>query len=80
MATYRIFLRIRDKPTDIITDVVCDNDQEACELAQRMLGYEGGRGRRAEVRADRRFVAAIVAARVLKWRAAEHSAHGVGAT
>lgn len=80
MATYRIVLRIDGESTDIITDVVCNNDRQAHALAQRMLEDEGDRGRRAEVWAGYRFVAAIVAPRVLAWQVAERLDHGVEAT
>jgi hypothetical protein len=74
VTTYQIFLRTGGEATHADRDAVCDNDREARELAQRMLEDRRDRGGRAEVWAGSRFIAAIMAKRVLKWAKAESPA------
>jgi hypothetical protein len=74
VTTYQISLRTGGEAASTDRFAVCDSDREARELAQRMLEDGRDRGGRAEVWAGPRFIAAIMARRVLKWATAESPA------
>jgi hypothetical protein len=66
MATYQIFLWAGDEPANVSINAICDSDQEAREIARRMLMGDGTRDGRAEVWIESKSIAAIVGTRALK--------------